>query len=64
MDIEFQPSTGLGTKRLNHMLDFDGSGKTQSILMEVASDDPDQALAIKLAAELDRLNLSEERKQQ
>ena len=24
MDIEFQPSTGLGTKRLKHMLDFEG----------------------------------------
>ena len=28
MDIEFKENTGLGTKRLTHMLDFDGNGRT------------------------------------
>ena len=56
MDIEFQPSTKLGTKRLKHMLEFDGNGKTQSILLEVQSNDKDQALAVQLAAQLDKMN--------
>ena len=28
MDVEFQPSTGLGTKKLKHMLSFDDAGHT------------------------------------
>ena len=28
MDIEFKENTGLGTKRLAHMLSFDDNGKT------------------------------------
>ena len=38
MDIEFQPSTGLGVKQLCHMLDFNDKGNTQSILLEVSDD--------------------------
>ena len=62
MDIEFQPSTKLGTKRLKHMLEFDGNGKTQSILLEVQSNDKDQALAVQLAAQLDKMNRVSSRK--
>ena len=36
IDIEFQDSTGLGTKRMNHDLSFEEKGLTQSILLEVA----------------------------
>jgi len=35
MDVEFQPSTGLGKYRLSHMLSFDDKGHTESILLEV-----------------------------
>ena len=57
IDIEFQPRTGLGTKRLAHMLNFDGKGKTQSLLLEVAGDGSigDEALAKALSLELNKL---------
>ena len=35
MDIEFQPSTGLGKKKLVHELSFDGDGKNAAIFLEV-----------------------------
>jgi len=57
MDVEFKPSTGLGTKKLNHMLDFEGAGKTQSFLLEVNSEDS-QSLAVALAAQIDKLNIN------
>ena len=59
IDIEFQPMTGLGTKRLTHMLEFDGTGRTQSLLLEVAGDGQigDEALAKALSLELNKLTL-------
>ena len=66
MDIEFKENTGLGTKRLAHMLSFDDNGKTQSILLEVAgTGNVDSNIANTLAAQLDRLNVrgEEEKKQ-
>ena len=53
IDIEFQDSTGLGTKRMNHGLTFEDKGLTQSILLEVAQD---QSIAKNLAARIDRMN--------
>ena len=55
MDIEFQPSTGLGTKRLAHMLDFDRNGKTQSMLLEVTGEGTvgQEALAKALAEQIE-----------
>ena len=51
--------TGLGTKRLTHMLEFDGTGRTQSLLLEVAGDGQigDEALAKALSLELNKLTL-------
>lgn len=45
MVIEFQPSTGLGSKvLLKHMLKFEGKGQTQSFLIEVVDACKDKAL--------------------
>lgn len=63
MDIEFQPSTGLGTKRLTHELTFEEKGLTQSILLEVSDDgqgQSSQAVARTLAARIDNLNKPKE----
>lgn len=59
MDLEFQESTGLGTKRLCHMLCFENKGKTQSVLLELSDDGGSQqeAMAAALAKQIDRLNL-------
>ena len=59
IDIEFQPSTGLGTKRMSHDLTFQDKGHTQSILLEVAEN---QSIATNLAARIDKMNQPEERK--
>lgn len=59
MDIEFQPSTGLGTKQLAHMLDFVDKGKTQSILLEVEDDGTSEAIARSLAEQIGKLKLED-----
>ena len=59
MDIEFQPSTGLGTKQLAHMLDFNDKGNTQSILLEVEDDGTSEAIARSLVEQLDKLKLED-----
>lgn len=41
MVIEFQPSTGLGTKEIVHELCFDNDGKTKSFILEVSTDKND-----------------------
>ena len=35
MDIQFKEWTGIGVKKLEHVLEFEGSGRTKSILLEV-----------------------------
>ena len=61
MDIEFKESTGLGTKRITHELCFDGKGKTQSFLMEVAAES-DAEVAAALAAEFAKLDIKASKK--
>lgn len=67
MDIEFQPSTGLGKKKLVHELSFDGDGKNAAIFLEVDQEQGQNgsnsnAIASSLAAQLDRMNIKEEEK--
>ena len=58
MDIEFQKSTGLGVKKLTHMLEFEGNGHTQSFLLEVSNNAKDKnSVAQALAAQMDKLKL-------
>ena len=59
MDIEFQPSRGLGTKRLEHMLEFSDKGRTQSILLEIEDDGTSEAIARSLAEQIDKLKLED-----
>ena len=53
MKIEFQPATGLGTKTLYHMLEFDGNGHTESILLQVADVKDRKAVAKTLAKQIE-----------
>uniref|UniRef100_A0A7S3HWI0 YEATS domain-containing protein n=1 Tax=Favella ehrenbergii TaxID=182087 RepID=A0A7S3HWI0_9SPIT len=57
MEVEFQPSTGLGKKNLVHELCFDEDGKTQSFLIE-ANAENDANFAASLAAQMDKLTVS------
>ena len=57
MDVEFQPSSGLGVKKVTHELEFDGTGNTQSFLLEVNNDENDASMAAALAAQMDKLNI-------
>ena len=59
MNVEFQPATKIGVKNLNHMLEFEGAGRTQSFLLEVNADDGDQGVARLLASKMDKLSLGE-----
>ena len=62
MDVEFQPSTGLGMHRLEHMLNFDDKGHTESILLEVDDSKNNKDLAVALAAKMKKMKIEEKKK--
>ena len=65
-DVEFQPWTGLGTRKMVHELCLEGKGKTQAFLIDVdldkAPDQDEQKLAAEaLASELERLKIQSQK---
>ena len=63
-EIEFKPETGLKKKNLVHMLDFNGGGRTRSILLEVQDTGSEKgnlrAVAAALSSQIDRVMRSEQ----
>ena len=54
MVVEYQPEVGIKPMTMEHMLCFDGKGKTQSVLIE-AEDGNDKKMGEELAKELAKI---------